>query len=155
MLTITADSKLVTDMLTELSRRMSNLQPAMNDIGMAIETRVSGRFETRTDPLGKAWEPWAESTRENYPKDGRGFVLERYGHMLNSLNSKADSSSVRIGFGAVASKSGDVYATYHEFGTETMPRRGLLFADPNTGTLSPDDEQTVLDVIGGFLTDGL
>lgn len=155
MLTITVDSKPVSDMLEKLSRRMSNLQPAMHDIGVGLETRVSGRFETRTDPLGKAWAPWAESTRENYPDDGRGLLLERYGDMLNSLNSKSDSTSVRIGFGAVASKSGDVYATYHEFRTETMPRRGLLFADPEAGTISPDDEQTVLDVIEGFLTDGI
>ncbi len=155
MLTITVDSKPVSDMLEKLSRRMSNLQPAMHDIGVAMETRVSGRFETRTDPLGKAWAPWAESTRENYPADGRGLLLERYGHMLDSLNSKADSSSVRIGFGAVASKSGDVYATYDEFGTETMPRRGLLFADPEAGTLAPDDERAVLDVIDGYLLEGL
>lgn len=155
MLTITFDSKPVSDMLDELSKRMSNLQPAMNDIGMAIETRVSGRFETRTDPLGKAWEPWAESTRESYPADGRGLLLERYGHMLNSLSSKPDSTSVRIGFGAVASTSGDVYAAYHELSTQTMPRRGLLFSDPDAGTISPDDEQTVIDVIEGFLTSGI
>jgi phage gpG-like protein len=156
VLTITVDSKPVSDMLEKLSRRMSNLQPAMHDIGVAMETRVSGRFETRTDPLGKAWAPWAESTRENYPADGLGLLLQRYpSGMLSSLNSKSDSTSVRIGFGAVASKSGDVYATYHEFGTETMPRRGLLFADPDAGTISPDDERTVLDVIEGFLTGGI
>lgn len=152
MLTITVDSKPVSDMLDKLSRRMANLQPAMNDIGMAIETRVSGRFETRTDPLGKKWEDLKPSTKASYPKDGRGLVLERYGDMLDSLNSESDSTSVRIGFGAVSSK-GDVYATYHEFGTKTMERRGLLFADPAAGTISPDDERTVLDVIEGFLID--
>lgn len=155
MLTITVDSKPVSDMLDQLSKRMASLQPAMNDIGMAIETRVSGRFETRTDPLGKAWAPWAESTRENYPEDANNQLLNRYGDMLHSLNFDATSSSVRVGFGAVASKAGDVYAAYHEWGTETMPRRGLLYADPVAGTISPDDEQTVLDVIEGFLLAGI
>jgi len=154
MLTIKVESKLVTDRLDMLLKRMANLQPAMHDIGVAMETRVSGRFETRTDPLGKKWEGWKPSTKESYPKDGRGLVLERYGDMLASLNSESDSTSVRIGFGAVSSK-GDVYATYHEFGTKTMERRGLLFADPEAGTLAPDDERAVLDVIDGFLTNGL
>lgn len=155
MLTITVDSKPVSDMLTKLSKRMANLQPAMNDIGMALETRVSGRFETRTDPLGHAWEPWAESTRENYPDDGNHQLLNRYGDMLHSLSFDAAAASVRIGFGAVASKAGDVYAAYHEWGTVTMPRRGLLFADPDAGTLAPEDERAVLDVIEGFIADGL
>lgn len=151
MLTVTVNSKPVDDLLTKLLGRMGDLTPAMQDIGQALNTRISARFETRTDPTGKAWAPWAESTRDNYPKDGRGLLLERYGDMLRSLNFQADSTTVRVGFGAVASKSGDVYAAYHEWGTDKMPRRGLLFADPNTGTLAPADETAVLDIIGVFL----
>ena len=151
MLTVTVQSKPVDDLLSKLLEQMGNLQPAMQAIGQELNSRVSARFETRSDPLGKAWAPWAESTRENYPKDGRGLLLERYGDMLKSLNFQADSSSVRVGFGAVASKQGDVYAAYHEWGTVKMPRRGLLFADPNTGTLAPADETAVLDIIGVFL----
>lgn len=153
MLTITVDSKLVTDQLNQLLKRMSDLSPVMQGIGQELNTRISNRFETRTDPSGKVWAPWSEAYRETYPKDARGFVLERYGGMLKSLTFKADKSSVRVGFSAVASKTGDVYATYHEFGTDKMPRRGLLFDDPNTGTLSADDETAVLDIIGQFLSD--
>lgn len=151
MLTVTVQSKPVDDLLSKLLEQMGNLQPAMQAIGQELNSRVSARFETRSDPLGKAWAPWAESTRENYPKDGRGLLLERYGDMLKSLNFQADSSSVRVGFGAVASKQGDVYAAYHEWGTVKMPRRGLLFADPDAGTLAPDDETAVLDILGVFL----
>ena len=151
MLTVTVQSKPVEDLLSKLLEQMGDLQPAMQAIGQELNSRVSARFETRSDPLGKAWAPWAESTRENYPKDGRGLLLERYGDMLKSLNFQADSSSVRVGFGAVASKQGDVYAAYHEWGTVKMPRRGLLFADPDAGTLAPDDETAVLDILGVFL----
>lgn len=151
MLTVTTNSKPVDDLLTKLLRQMDDLTPAMQGIGQELSSRISGRFETRSDPLGKAWAPWAESTRENYPKDGRGLLLERYGDMLKSLNFQADSTSVRVGFGAAASKTGDVYATYHEFGTKKMPRRGLLFADPAAGTLAPDDEAAVLDILSVFL----
>lgn len=151
MLTITVDSKLVTDELTKLLKKMGDLRPAMDGIGQELNSRVSARFETSRDPLGQAWAPWAESTRDNYPKDGNAKLLDRYKDMLRSLNFSADNTSVRVGFGAVASKKGDVYATYHEFGTKKMPRRGLLFADPNAGTLAPADETAVLDIISGFL----
>ena len=32
-----------------------------------------------------------------------------------------------------------------------MPRRGLLMANPQAGTLAPDDERAVLDVLSDFL----
>lgn len=155
MLTVTVASKPVTDVLARLLQRMSDLTPAMDGIGQELNSRISARFETRSDPQGHPWAPWAQSTRDSYPKDGRGQLLERHGAMLQSLNFNADKTSVRVGFGAVASKSGDVYAAYHEWGTEKMPRRGLLFADPNAGTLAQNDETAVLDIIESFLTDGL
>ena len=155
MITVTVDSKLVTDQLAKLKARTSNLRPAMAGIGQELNSRISGRFETRTDPLGHPWAPWAESTRKNYPAGGRGLILERYGDMLKSLNFQADGSSVRVGFGAAASNNGDVYAAYHEFGTVRMPRRGLLYADPDTATLAPNDETAVLDIIGDFLLSDL
>ncbi len=123
----------------------------MQGIGQELDSRISARFETRSDPMGQPWAPWAESTRENYPKDGRGLLLERYGDMMKSLSFQADSTTVRVGFGAVASKKGDVYAAYHEWGTVKMPRRGLLFADSDAGTLAPNDEAAMLDIISMFL----
>ncbi|MDP2323839.1 MAG: phage virion morphogenesis protein [Gammaproteobacteria bacterium] len=155
MITVTVDSKPVADLLATLSRRMSDLSPAMASVGQELNSRISARFETRSDPLGRPWAPWAKSTRDAYPRDGRGQLLERHGAMLQSLNFSTDKTSVRVGFGAVASKGGNVYAAYHEWGTKHMPRRGLLFADPDAGTLAPADEAAVLDIIGTFLTDSL
>ncbi|MBB4844987.1 phage gpG-like protein [Paucibacter oligotrophus] len=152
MLTVTVDSAPVAEVLSKLLGRLDDLTPAMASIGQELESRVSGRFETETDPLGHPWAPWAESTKESYPKDGNHRILDRYGDMLRSLNSRPDKTSVRVGFGAVSSKKGkDAYAVYHEWSTEHMPRRGLLMADPDAGTLAPDDEQAVLDILGTFL----
>ena len=67
--------------------------------------------------------------------------------MLASLTHQADATSVRVGFGKP-------YAAFHEWGTEHMPRRGLLFDDPDAGTLAEGDEAAVLDIIGVWL-DGL
>jgi len=65
--------------------------------------------------------------------------------MLSSLNHRADSDSVRIGFGSPI-------ATFHEWGTVRMPRRGLLTDDPDAGTLAPNDEVAVLSILDTFLT---
>lgn len=152
-ISIPAESKAISDLLAVLTRRLGDLQPAMEGIGQELESRISARFETRTDPLGQRWAPWAQSTRDRYPADGHRQLLDRYGDMLRSLNWQASKDQVRIGFGAVAGRAGDVYAVYHEFGTEHMPRRGLLFDDPESGTLAPDDEAAVLDILGTWLED--
>ncbi len=152
-LSVEVNSAALDLVLSKLVRGMSNLTPVMDSIGQELESRVSGRFETKSDPTGKAWAPWAQSTKDSYPENGNGRILDRYGDMLRSLSHKANSSSVRVGFGAVASKNGDVYAVYHEYGTWKMPRRGLLFADPDQGTLGKEDEASVLDVLGVWIAD--
>lgn len=144
MLEIKLDDSAFRADLAALYRRLGDLTPVMQSIGMEMESRISGRFETRTDPSGKSWAPWAESTLESYPEDGNRQLLDRYGDMLLSLNHKADATSVRIGFGKP-------YAAFHEWGTKHMPRRGLVFADPDAGTLAKGDEDAVLDIIGIWL----
>lgn len=145
MLEIKLDDAAFRAALATLYRRLGNLTPVMQSIGMEMESRISGRFETRTDPSGKSWAPWAPSTVDSYPEDGNRQLLDRYGDMLLSLNHKADATSVRIGFGKP-------YAAFHEWGTKHMPRRGLIFADPDAGTLAKGDEDAVLDIIGIWLT---
>lgn len=137
-------SAAVLDVLRRLQRGMNDLKPVMDSIGQELESRISGRFETETDPLGQSWEPWAPWTRENYPDDGNGRILDRYGDMLSSLTHAADSDSVRVGFG-------DPKATFHEWGTWKMPRRGILFADPDEGELGPEDEAAILDILGVWI----
>ena len=146
MLTITADDKAFRDSLAQLYRGMGNLTPVMQSIGMELESRISGRFESRTDPSGNAWAPWAQSTVDNYPENGNRRLLDRYGDMLASLSHQADANSVRVGFG-------QPYAAFQEWGTEHTPRRGLLFADPDAGTLAEGDEAAVLHILAVWLDD--
>lgn len=145
MLTINVDDSTFRTDLAALYRRLGDLTEVMGSIGMELESRISGRFETRSDPSGQAWHPWSKSTVDSYPDDGNHKLLDRYGDMLRSLSHKADSTSVRIGFG-------QPYAAFHEWGTKHMPRRGLMFADPDAGTLAPSDEVAVIDIIGIWLT---
>lgn len=159
MLTISVEDRAVAAYLQQLQDRLSDLTPVMSEIGAALEGNILQRFETRTDPSGAAWKPWAPSTREGYPfaksksasraKYGAGNarLLDRYGTMLQSLNHQADGHSVTIGFATD-------YAAFHEYGTQNMPRRGMLMADPDQGTLGEDDEATVLDIITYWLSEG-
>ena len=64
--------------------------------------------------------------------------------MLRSLNHQAGQAEVVVGFGVD-------YAVFHEYGTRKMPRRGLIFANPQSETLSADDEQAVIDIINDWL----
>ena len=151
MLTIDIYHQQFTEAFSALRANLADLQPVLHDIGVGLEGRVSARFETRIDPLGHAWHPWAQSTIESYPfpgtreaarmgKPGNERLLDRYGDMLDGLSSQADASSVRVGFD-------QPYAVYHEWGTKHMERRGMLTANPDTGELAPDDTALVMDIL--------
>ncbi len=146
MLTIEVSDQAFRSYLAKLDAKLGDLTSVMGAIGMAMESRVSGRFESRTDPSGNSWAPWMPSTLVNYPEDGNRRLLDRYGDMLASLNHQADARSVTIGFGVPM-------AVYHEWGTEHMARRGMLFDDPDAGTLGADDETMVVEMLSDWLGD--
>lgn len=144
MLDVRIDDRAFVDYLAQVRQRLSDLTPVMQGIGMEMEGRISARFESRTDPWGNNWAPWEPATRESYPEDGNRRLLDRYGDMLASLNHSADANSVRVGFG-------DPVAVYHEWGTKHMARRGMVFGDPDAGTLADEDAEAVLDIISVWL----
>lgn len=144
MIAIEIQDSQVLAYLDRLGTRLADMTPALDAIGQRLEERIAMRFETETDPAGKPWAPWAEATRKTYPKDAHRHVLDRYGDMLRSLNHQADRDSVRVGFG-------QPYAAYHEWGTQHMPRRGLLSTDPAAGTLGEEDQASILDILSTYL----
>lgn len=123
---------------------LDDLTPLLHGVGMEMEARVLGRFETRTDPAGQPWAPWAESTRASYPRNGHGKLLDRYGDMLRGVSHAVHGNAVEIGFAAP-------HAAYHEFGTARMPRRGLLTMDPDNGQLGTADAAAVQGVVTDYL----
>lgn len=156
MLTVEINDQAFQARMELLVRRLSDPTPLMEEIGGTLESRVLGRFETRTDPSGTPWSPWRDSTLESYPfpgtdaaaglGPGNGRLLDRYGTMIASLNYQAARDSVSVGFG-------QPYAVFHEYGTESMDRRGMLMADPEQGQLGAGDQAAVLDLINAWLAD--
>ncbi|ENO97555.1 hypothetical protein C667_08128 [Thauera phenylacetica B4P] len=143
-LTITVDTKSITDYLVQVGQRISDHAPLLDRIGQLMENRISDRFETRTDPGGRSWAPWSESTKATYPKDAHGSLLDRYGDLLDGRSHTVRGDSVLVGFDRD-------YAAWHEFGTKTMPRRGLLFDDPDTRELGRDDRESILELVSDYL----
>ena len=156
MLIITVEDSAFRAKLEKLQASMGNLTPVMSEIGDRLEEKVLQRFETRTDPNGVPWKPWAESTRDGYPwpnaktkerlkyGPGNARLLDRHGDMLDSLNHQADANSVTVGFA-------NDYAVFHEYGTKKMPRRGMLLGNPTQGSLGADDAADVLDIVNHWL----
>lgn len=132
--------------LRALQRRMSNLRPVLKEMGAVLENAIRDRRDTLTDPNGLSWQPWSASTRATYPANGRGKLMDRTGQMWDRPGPEwqATADTLRVGFA-------ELYATYHEFGTRYMPRRGLLFADPETGSLGAADEQALRDVLEDWI----
>lgn len=138
MIKIKIHSQPVEDLLNRLIRQGQNMSPVMGAIGMELESRVSNRFETKTDPNGASWAPWKPSTVKSYPKKGHKTLLDRYGDMLRSLTHQSDIDSAVIGFG-------QPYAEYHETGTKNMVQRRLL--TNGGGSIGSGDEQVVLRLL--------
>lgn len=154
MLTIHADDGAFRAHFERLQKALGNMEPVMDAIGARLESNISNRFATATDPSGTPWVEWKESTDKSYPRPGTKSkygpghhrLLDRYGDMLGLLSYDSDPNRVSIGFG-------HPYATYHEFGTKHMDRRGMLMADPEAGILGAGDEADVLEILTDWLDD--
>lgn len=150
MIEIQIKTQPVLDALNRLIQAGNDPQPILSAIGMELENRVRARFETKTDPAGRAWAPWKPATQKSYPQDGNKALLDRYGDMLDSLSHQVDGGGVIVGFGAMSKpKKGKPfsYPSAHERGTKNMARRGLLTADPDAGTLGAEDEHAILAIL--------
>lgn len=152
-ITIEVQNKELLDTLHRVVNAVSDMRPVMASIGQELEKRTRDRFETETNPNGQKWAPWAESYDPakggDRPTDGNTTILDLYGDMLDSLNWQTEGdNTVLVGFGKD-------YATYHEYGTKSMRRRSMLFAEPERGTLGDDDEEALLDLLNGYLSEAI
>lgn len=154
MIEINTNTAAFADSLSQLQSRLENLRPVLQDIGAVLENKIRDRRETLRGPNGQRWAAWAPSTVATYPDSGRRKLLDRTGDMWDrtgpqwQVQGAGPAMELRVGFDRG-------YATYHEFGTRRMKRRGLLFADPNSGQLAAEDEQAINDVLDDWLSGAL
>lgn len=125
--------------LDQISGKLSNLQPAMNEIGMAVEQLVLLGFVDSRDPYGKFWNPIKPR------KDGSSVPLRDTGRLMGSITHNADKNSVRIGTNVF-------YAPFHQLGTKRgiTPRKFL----PDLG-LPVSWSNEIMDTLNSYLVRAL
>lgn len=134
-------------------KRLEQPRGLMQALGNVLRVNIERRFDTKTDPSGQAWKPWAPATVKAYNRADtqrkgkrqgevvrRGTLLERTGQMRNSLTVNAGDSQVEVGMNRLSNGGKWSIPLLHEFGTTKMPRRGIFLADPEAGTLGAGDE---------------
>lgn len=127
-----------------VENRLLNLEPLFRDIGALLESNANVRFDTKTDPDGKAWPEWADSTRKAREREGRGTLMEYSGLMREGLTSAFGPSFAEVLLSAP-------YAGAHESpgASSHLPRRAVLTsADGGLGAQDLDD---VLNAIEKYL----
>ena len=169
MITIQVQDKQVLDMLDQLSGRLKNLQPAMQEIGEDIVASTKRRFADGVAPDGTPWA--ANSTETTVP-----FYLGAFGgsHKKDGTLSKAgqarsgakkpltgETKALRTtinyqlsGTSGVRIGSPMVYAAMQQFGgitsSSSMIPGKTIPARPFLG-LSDADTSNILDIVRSYL----
>lgn len=153
MLTIEVDDQNIVTLLNELSRRATDLTPAMREISEIMMTGIEDAFEAEADPeTGQKWEPISPLTvlrrGSSHP------ILQMSGQLAASIQPDAGKDF------AVVSTS-KVYAITHQLGAKQgqygrTSRGGPIPwgdvpARPFLG-LSNQTREDILEVLGRYLT---
>lgn len=166
-ITCTVHDDSVQRLLTNLSGRMKNLRPVMNEIGQRYERRVLENFRDESAPDGTKWQRLSATTlmmglsrhkgigkRGGLVKAGRSYLtnkslLVESGRLRSRIHHQTDAESVRIGVAGID------YAAIHQFGGMAgrgrkvkIPARPWLAMNSGGGmVLAERDRQMVLDVL--------
>ena len=118
-ITVTINDQELNARFSALRRRLTDLTPAMRDIGENYKKGVEERFSSQTDPDGVPWKPLSKATLRR--KRGPSILTEK-GHLRDSIRYQEDQSSVAIGsWGSIP------YAAAHQLGdTIDRPPRSFV-----------------------------
>jgi len=125
---ITIDSVQALAELDAMLMRMHESGPFLEAVGEREVEAVQHRIrDTKTDPIGNAWAPWAPFTRSERTHKGNadlGLLLDE-GDLLLSIDKAVFGESVEIG-------SNLDYAADLQNGTDHMPAREFLGWSPES-----------------------
>ena len=108
-ISISADDARIAARLRRLQRAVSNLQPALDEIGSRLEASTQRRFETEHDPEGARWPPSERADLES------GQTLTDTARLRQSITRHVREDAVAVGTNVQ-------YAAIHQLGGETGPR---------------------------------
>jgi phage virion morphogenesis protein len=159
-LKIDVNTAQVTAALSQAATTLADTQPLLAAIGQRLETNIRERFDTKTDPAGRAWTPYkaisSAIAQATTGKPVQGSLLERTGNLRSGVEHHVVGDAVEVGLTAP-------YGAFHELGTAgrgkkgggAIPRRGMVFgAVSGTGSaaqvvqaLSAADQADVMELI--------
>jgi len=101
MITIQVNDRQVLDLLAELARKCSNLQPAMEEIGVDLMASTKARFSSTISPDGIKWAANSQVTIDRF----MGLHKKNFrtdGSLVPNKNFKKDGSLTKRGESRVA-----------------------------------------------------
>lgn len=180
-LTISIDDAELRKAIDRLYDRMSDLTPAMRDIGEYMLGATRDRFDNETAPDGSKWQALSPryAARKVKMRNALQGILTRRGTLRDTIRYKASKSDVVVG-------SDRPYAAIHQFGGDIQNKGGsrtlnfkvgrngrsrfakrsranfqqtvnvgassaTILARPYLG-VSAQDEQEILKILGDYLT---
>lgn len=102
-------AKRADSILGELADRAENIEGGLRNVGEALLRTQDERFDTETDPQGRAWAPLSLSTVVQ--RGGSGHILQVSRRLRSSGAYQVSGNSLRVGINAPP------YDVVHQFGS--------------------------------------
>lgn len=150
---VDADTREVRAVLSRLAARLSDLTPAMEDVGRVLANIAEDAFESETDPWGNAWEElsaaYVARPRERGGRGGEAHpILQVSGGsgLAGSLSHGGDAHSAFVALGKV-------YGAAVTLGNPDagLPERRVLPVSGD-GELAPVARDAILDELAAYLS---
>lgn len=129
------DLPLLQDNIIQLTQKLGDLTPLMDEIGGILESSTQKRFNDKQAPSGVKWADLMPSTQA---KKGNNKILVQSGDLRDDITHHANATSTTVG-------TPKIYGVYHQFGTNDMKARPFL-------GLSDEDKEDIYDLINEHLT---
>lgn len=108
--------------ISELMAKVENRSAALKHVGEALLQTTYGRFETGTDPQGRAWKPLSALTVKL--RGSASPILWRSGRLRRSISYQVEGDRLALGPNMVD-------AAAHQFGATIVPKEGKALRIPN------------------------
>ncbi|MDX8378241.1 MAG: phage virion morphogenesis protein, partial [Mariprofundales bacterium] len=108
---IILDDSAINQVLQHLLNAVTDLTPAMREIGEMLKLSHDDRFREQVSSDGEAWAPLSENTKKRKPEHLQDKILQLSGALRLNLAYNADNNGLEFGSNAI-------YAATHQFGAD-------------------------------------
>jgi len=137
-ISVEVSDRKVIDYVDALRAKVTDLRPALDDVGENVEQKVRLLFTDGEDPQGRPWKAL---------KFRQGEPLRDTGQLMNSITHRASESEVEVGTNLK-------YAHVHQFGAEIKPVKAKMLVFTPRGFSHPIFAKKVTIPARPFLPQG-